>query len=407
MEDVAVQRFEIVPKKNGKYARRSNGTLAIPNGTRFNLTCQIISSDLPPAKDISRSGSASWERDDRSLGKLKRRTDAKLRRQEGERTMVSLREASGSERDDRWASTGLSDTGALSAWNDVMSSSVAEMCIDTNHRANFRAQWVRFGLGPIDINNFRTAEQTISRSQAMARRCSEEVFALSYMQQGTAALRHAGIDLHVPEGSFCMVSHASPYSFQFPRGAIALTAHMPSSWLRRWVPQPEAMLARTFDASLWGGALAAMLSAIDQNGLEDAALSRSCIADQLGAFLALMNGNVTTGETLHQGKLFQRAIQIMRDRFDDLELSPATLASELNISKRYVHKIFAGNDTTFGAALLELRLCRAAEMLTDPRYGIYRVADVAYACGFSDSSHFARRFRDRFGAAPLQLRKGH
>lgn len=321
--------------------------------------------------------------------------------------MASHCQMSDCNRDDRWTSQGLSDAAALTAWNDVMSSSVAEMCIDTNQTEIFRAEWTRFGLGPIDINNFRTAEQTISRSLSMARRSSEEVYALSYMQQGTAAVRHAGIDLHVPEGNFVLVSHASPYSFQFPQGAVALTAHMPSSWLRRWVPQPEMMLARTYDVCQWGSALAAMLSTIDQNGLVNAALSRSCIADQLGSFLALMNGDASTSETLHQSKMFQRAIQIMRDRFDDPELSPATLATELGISKRYVHKIFAGNNSTFGAELLELRLCRAAEMLTDPRYRSYRISDVAYACGFSDSSHFARRFRDKFGTAPLQLRKGH
>jgi hypothetical protein len=106
--------------------------------------------------------------------------------------------------------------------------------------------------------------------------------------------------VHVPQGSFILVNHASPYSFRFPEGAVALTAHMPASRLRRWVPQPETMLVKTFDADAWGGALAAMLSAIDQKGLRDAALSRSCIADQLGAFLALMNGNVSAGESLHQ-----------------------------------------------------------------------------------------------------------
>lgn len=321
--------------------------------------------------------------------------------------MVELRDMGGAARDDCWSSDGLSDKRALSAWNDVMSDRVAEMCIDTSHQPSFRAGWTRFGLGQIDINNFRTAEQTITRSLTMARRSSDEIFALSYMKQGTAAVHHQGTDVHVPEGSFVLVSHAAPYSFQFPRGAVALTAHMPSSWLRRWVPQPESMLARTFDASQWGGALAALLSAIDQNGLENAVLARSCIADQLGSFLALMNGNVSQCESLHQGRMFKRAIQFMRDRFDDLELSPATVAGELKVSKRYVHKIFAGNNTTFGAELLEIRLCRAAEMLTDPRYAAYRVNDVAYACGFSDSSHFARRFREKFGSAPLQLRKGH
>lgn len=319
--------------------------------------------------------------------------------------MAALCEVSGSARDDRWSSHGLSERAALAAWNDVMSTSVAEMTIDTDHEDTFCAEWARYGLGPVDINIFRTAEQTITRSATMARRSSDEVYALSFMQQGTAAVRHAGVDVYVPEGSFVLVSHASPYSFQFPQGAVALTAHMPTSWLRRWVPQPQTMLARTFPARHWGSALAAMLTAIDQCGLEDAALSRSCIADQLGAFLALMNGNDNTSETLHQSRMFQRALQVMRDRYDDVDLDPCTVAAELNISKRYVHKIFAGNNTTFGAELLELRLSRAAEILQDARYAAYRINDVAFACGFSDSSHFARRFRERFGSSPLQIRK--
>ncbi|WP_343525424.1 helix-turn-helix domain-containing protein [Sphingomonas sp.] len=288
-----------------------------------------------------------------------------------------------------------------------MSTKVAEMRIDSDHREVFHAQWARFGLGPIEIHNFRTAEQTITRSLSMARRSAHEVYALSYMQQGTAAVRHAGIEVFVPEGCFVLVSHASPYSFQFPCGAVALTAHMPTSWLRRWVPQPEVMLARTYDPTPWGTALAAMLSAIDQGGLKDAAVSRSLIADQLGGFLALMNGNDSPCESLHQSRMFNRAIQFLRDRYDDVDLDPCAVAAELNISKRYVHKIFAGNNTTFGAALLELRLCRAADMLNNAHYDAYRINDVAFACGFSDSSHFARRFREKFGMSPQQIRKRH
>lgn len=321
--------------------------------------------------------------------------------------MAALCEVSESARDARWSSDGLPDKAALAAWNTVMSTSVAEMMIDTERRDTFRAQWARYGLGPVDINIFRTAEQTITRSAAMARRSCDEIYALSYMQQGTAAVCHAGIDVHVPEGSFVLVSHASPYTFQFPNGAVALTAHMPTSWLRRWVPQPENILARTFPAKQWGSALAAMLTAIDQTGLEDAALSRSCIADQLGSCLALMSGNENSSDSLHQGRMFKRAMQFLRDRYDDVELNPCAVAAEFNISKRYVHKIFAGNNTTFGAELLELRLSRAAEMLTDPRYSAYRINDVAFACGFADSSHFARRFRERFGTAPMQARKQH
>lgn len=318
--------------------------------------------------------------------------------------MASLIASNGADRDMQWSSKDLMGNPALCAWNTVMSDYVAEMNIDSSLQSTFQARWHRYGLGPIDINNFRTAEQAISRTAAMVRRCPDDVYALSYMKQGSAAVSHAGLDLHVPEGSFVLVNHASPYTFRFPEGAVALTSHMPASWLRRWVPQPETMLARTFDADAWGNALAAMLCAIDQKGLQDAALSRSCIADQLGAFLALMNGNVSASESLHQGKLFQRALSLLKDRFEEPDLSPNTLAADLNISKRYVHKIFAGHNTTFGAELLTMRLNHARDLLQNPRFSAYRISDVAYACGFTDPSHFARKFREKYGHAPLALR---
>lgn len=318
--------------------------------------------------------------------------------------MTALNAGNGAERDMQWSSSNLVGNPALNAWNILISDHVAEMTIDSDERSAFRAGWVRYGLGPIDINNFRTAPQTIARTAAMVRRCPDEVYALAYMQQGSAAVVHDGVDVHLPQGSFILVNHATPYRFHFPEAGIALTAHMPGSWLRRWVPQPESMLIKRFDAQTWGGALAAMLCAIDRNGLQDAALSRSSIADQLGSFLALMNGNVSVGESLHQGKLFKRALTFMRDRFDQPELCPEALAAEFGISKRYVHKIFAGQNTTFGAELLTLRLNHAKDILQDARFAAYRISDVAYACGFADPSHFARKFRDRFGHAPLALR---
>lgn len=310
-----------------------------------------------------------------------------------------------SDRDARWSSTGLPKDTVLPAWNRLMAERVAEMTIDTGCDRGFGAEWTRFGLGPIDINNFRTSEQTITRSAAMAKRSAEEVYALSYMQRGTAAVRTNGIDVHVPEGSFVLVNHASPYTMHFPNGAVAMTAHMRDSWLRRWVPQPETMLAKPLDASRWGGPLAALLTTIDEAGLDDAVLPRSDIADQLGSFLALMNGNASCGESLHKGDILRRARRKMRDRLEDTNLNPATLAEELGISKRYIHKLFAGDGTTFGAELLEIRLRRSSEMLRDTRYRTYRVADIAYACGFFDPSHFARRFRERFGVTPIAYQK--
>jgi AraC-like DNA-binding protein len=53
---------------------------------------------------------------------------------------------------------------------------------------------------------------------------------------------------------------------------------------------------------------------------------------------------------------------------------------------------------------MELRLGRARDLLRNVRLYDLPVTEVAARCGFADPSHFARRFRGRFGQSPVQFR---
>jgi AraC-like DNA-binding protein len=43
--------------------------------------------------------------------------------------------------------------------------------------------------------------------------------------------------------------------------------------------------------------------------------------------------------------------------------------------------------------------------LEDPRQAHRTIGDIAYSWGFSDLSHFSRRFKGAFGCAPGDYRK--
>jgi transcriptional regulator GlxA family with amidase domain len=90
---------------------------------------------------------------------------------------------------------------------------------------------------------------------------------------------------------------------------------------------------------------------------------------------------------------------------NDPSLDPQSVADLHGISKRYLHLLFANAGTSFGAALMELRLERARQLLDDRRLARVGISELAWRCGFSEPSHFARRFRARFGAAPDAYRK--
>jgi len=86
------------------------------------------------------------------------------------------------------------------------------------------------------------------------------------------------------------------------------------------------------------------------------------------------------------------------------DLSAVTVAQRNRITRRYLHRLFEEDGTTFSAFVLELRLARAERLLTDPRYAQRSVSMIGYDAGFGDLSYFYRSFRRRFGVTPTDLR---
>jgi AraC-like DNA-binding protein len=69
---------------------------------------------------------------------------------------------------------------------------------------------------------------------------------------------------------------------------------------------------------------------------------------------------------------------------------------------RYPQKLFTARGSTCSEFIYSLRLDLAARLL-HPRASLETsqpLTEIAYACGFRDYTHFARRFRHRFGYPP-------
>src|SRR6267142_1546090 len=104
----------------------------------------------------------------------------------------------------------------------------------------------------------------------------------------------------------------------------------------------------------------------------------------------------------HANKLFLRIRGLIKERFADPDFGPPEAASEAGISLRYLQKLFTQRGLTCTDFIYSLRLNQAARLL-DRRKLLSTnepISAIAYACGFSDYTHFARKFRRRFGYSP-------
>jgi AraC-like DNA-binding protein len=101
----------------------------------------------------------------------------------------------------------------------------------------------------------------------------------------------------------------------------------------------------------------------------------------------------------------QRTDAIIYEQATDPNLTPASIAAQLNISLRQLYRSFNGIESP-AARIRRRRLERAAEILAS-RGGPGHVERVAFECGFSSAEYFSRAFRREFGLSPRAYRSAH
>jgi AraC-like DNA-binding protein len=123
------------------------------------------------------------------------------------------------------------------------------------------------------------------------------------------------------------------------------------------------------------------------------------VYDLIGALFAPADPWTASG---HADKLFARVRDLIKDGFADPEFGPPKVAAKAGISLRYLQKLFTQRGSTCSEFIYAFRLEHAAQLLH--RRAVLGASqslnEIAYACGFGDYTHFARKFRHRFGHAP-------
>jgi AraC family transcriptional activator of tynA and feaB len=307
------------------------------------------------------------------------------------------------QRPGHWSTDGVEQHRALAYWVDTVCDRFLELDIDTPVRSHFRACLDQIDFGPTTLSFVGAASQRIRRTPAKISRTRYPAFCLVQFRVGHGILRQRGRELQAHAGECVLVDGTEPYDLECPQATSAAILRMPEDWLRRWLPNAEFSAPTLFSRGDWSSALCAAMSSLRLETCSDLALPRSTVAEQIASLLTLALGKGVGAESPRT--LLSDLIVTLRDRLEETDLSPLIVASQHDISKRTLHYAFAAAGTTFVEQLMKLRLERAREILSDARQAAPRIEDVATRCGFTDPSHFARRFRQKYGHAPLQYRR--
>jgi AraC family transcriptional activator of tynA and feaB len=257
------------------------------------------------------------------------------------------------------------------------------------------------GLAAADIGwNARRIERT----HQDARLDGMEHYYIRIQVSGTSAMIQNDRAQRIAVGDVVLVDAARPVTY-FGNSADArwVSLHLPRQSLISYLGfEPQGGACRRSGTPAGRFLNEVVVDALKGKGSSSPpadSYMQLAVYDLVGALFAPSD---TPSISRSTDKLFARICSVIKDSLSDPDFGPIGAAAEVGISLRYVQKLFTERGTTCSEFIYSLRLDRAAHLLH--RRALLRtgqpLSEIAYACGFRDYAHFARKFRHRFGYSP-------
>jgi AraC family transcriptional regulator, positive regulator of tynA and feaB len=241
----------------------------------------------------------------------------------------------------------------------------------------------------------------LERTFRDVRRDGSDHYLILFQVAGQSAVSQIERAAQLTVGDIALIDAARPVTFSSRQGG--------TQWLSLRLPRKSVRSHLGFE--LQGGLrrhetrAGRLLFNLVRDADNDSAFSPSdsymqlAVYDLVGALFAPSD---SLSRSRSSDKLFTRICGVIRDGFSNPDFGPCEVAAETGISLRYVQKLFTERGFACSEYIYWLRLDHAAHLLR--RRSLLGtgqpLSEIAYACGFRDYAHFARKFRHRFGDAP-------
>jgi AraC-like DNA-binding protein len=291
-------------------------------------------------------------------------------------------------------------------WADVVAQTFVPLQCDTPDRARFAGELRHRQIGLIVVSEVRASAMLARRTKAKIAAGPRDDAIVVLQLAGSCNAGQQAQAARLQPGGGAIVTADEPYFFEFPNAFRQLVIKLP-----RCLMADDRIGAGRGHALLLSGVGARLLRKLALSSLEDpfplvpdeeAGVERA-FADLLSAAVPASDGRRAVANASPR---YVAACQFIRRQLTNPALTPAAVASYVNMSTRNLARIFARQGTTIDRTIWSERLIAARRDLVDPRFQESSITEVAFSWGFNDAAHFSRRFASAYGISPAAYRAG-
>jgi AraC family transcriptional regulator, positive regulator of tynA and feaB len=293
-------------------------------------------------------------------------------------------------------------------WHEVICKHIIPHDSVPDCRTSFEASLDAADLADLALVCFDAGSLTVAHGRQHLESNAAELL-LVRQGKGQLMLDHGGRTVALAPGEMTLVDPRQLYRGRLGQGSSFLVAKFPRRKLVDRVGKLDRFIAQRLSAQSGEvGLLSDFFSALPAHA-QALSASAAQVADQLLDILAAALWKTTGGAVprvaahrdLHRMEL-RAAIE---KNLTDHTATAESIARSVGIGLRYANAILNDDQTSVGRLLQARRLEQCRRALADPLKMHRSISDIAYSLGFTDMTHFGRRFRQAFGLLPSDFRK--
>jgi len=309
-----------------------------------------------------------------------------------------------------YSTRGVHPRDRLNYWVEVASKAFVRHSFSASDGPAFLASVRADRFDEVGVASFESDACDVVRSARDVARSESDPILLCLQVSGEGQFAQDDRQVVNEAGSFLLLDSRRPFSIAFPGRAREIAFRLPRQRLEARLGNLAGLIARPITADGPVGCLAAkFLSMLPSRvgALDKAAGSR--IAEQALDLIALafseMDGRTGTVLSSPRAVALCRLKSIIEGYLCNPDLKPAMVAAAAGISVRYANALLSQEGSSIERYILYRRLERCRRALEDPAQARRMIGEIAFSWGFSDLSHFGRRFRAAYGLAPGDYRR--
>jgi AraC family transcriptional regulator, positive regulator of tynA and feaB len=295
---------------------------------------------------------------------------------------------------------------SFGSWADALAAAFVRLEPRRIADQPFEGTISRVDAAPIKVSLVTATRHAVLRLAPHIASSNDDLCFVNLQLEGLGRTTQSGHEQICAPGDLALVATTEPFEIANCRNFKLFCFAIPRQLLPRGLlDRPRLSLSATESGRALSRTLAgyAELCLSASQGPDTPALIGAHVVDLI-SHAPEMLGEMS-GERVHVPVLLSMMLDHIDRHSDDPGLGAAGLAARFRCSERYVHRLFATTGRSVGEHVNDRRIVASTRDLLARNGGRKTIAEIAFAAGFRDISHFNRLFKRHNGLAPREFRR--